>query len=89
MSEMSRIVSQKIDEALHPEQVYLFYRADETRDLSLGIPAADVAKCYIFRKNTSCSNLAEHHGKAIDYPLPQKFKLPQSKRTGWIQWRSG
>jgi hypothetical protein len=33
---MSRRVSQKVDEALHPEHVYLFYRSEAKGELSLG-----------------------------------------------------
>lgn len=83
MSEMSRIVSQKIDEALHPEQVYLFYRAEETRDLSLGYSSRGRREMLHIPEEYELLNLAEHHGKAIDYPLPQKFKLPQSEKD-WL-----
>ena len=36
MQELSGLVSQEIESALHPEHVYVFYRGDEKRDLTLG-----------------------------------------------------
>jgi hypothetical protein len=36
MQELSRLVSKEVESALHPEHVYVFYRGDERRDLTLG-----------------------------------------------------
>ena len=36
MPELSRLVSKEVESALHPERVYVFYRGDERRDLTLG-----------------------------------------------------
>src|SRR5262249_36132003 len=44
MSEMSRLVSQKVDEALHPGRIYLFYRGEDKRDLSLSYSTGGSSK---------------------------------------------
>src|SRR4030095_3784532 len=35
MPEMSKLISKKVDAALHPQRMYLFYREEERRDMSL------------------------------------------------------
>ncbi len=83
MSEMSRLVSQKVDEALHPEQIYLFYRTEETRDLSLGYSSRGRREELHIPEESELLGLAEQHGKALDYPLPHRFRLPQAE-TEWL-----
>jgi hypothetical protein len=41
---MSRLVSRKVESAYHPDRTYLFYRDQESRDLSLGYSSGGVSE---------------------------------------------
>lgn len=84
MSEMSRLVSQKVVEALHPERLYLFYREEDKRDLSLGYSSAGSGKELSVPEEYELLLVMEHHGKALDFPFPSKIKLPQ-RETDWLE----
>src|SRR5262245_24118190 len=82
-SEMSRMVSQKVDEALHPERLYLFYREEDNRDLSLSYSTGGSGEKLRIPEEYELLRVMEHHGTAIDFPLPQKIKLPRQE-TDWL-----
>ncbi len=80
MSEMSRLVSKKVDEALHPEHLYLFYRGGDDRDLSLGYSSMGRREELHIPEEHELLRLMENHGKALDFPIPPRMKLPQSEK---------
>jgi serine/threonine-protein kinase len=83
MSEMSRLVSQKVDEALHPERLYIFYREEDKRDLSLSYSTGGSGEKLRIPEEYELLRVMEHHGAAIDFPFPQKIKLPRQE-TDWL-----
>jgi len=83
MSEMSRLVSQKVDEALHPERIYLFYREEDKRDLSLSYSTGGSSKELNIPEEYELLRVMEHHGKPLDFPFPPKIKLPRQE-TDWL-----
>ncbi len=83
MSEMSRLVSQKVDEALHTERLYLFYREEDKRDLSLGYSTGGRSEEQHIPEEYELLRVMEHHGRAIDFPFPPKIKLPQHEKD-WL-----
>ncbi len=83
ISEMSRLVSRKVDEALHPERLYLFYREEESRDLSLSYSTGGGGEKLRIPEEYELLRAMERHGGAIDFPFPQKIKLPRQE-TDWL-----
>jgi hypothetical protein len=83
MSEMSRLVSRKVEEALHPERLFLFYRETDKRDLSLGYSTGGSSEERRIPEEYELLRIMEDHGRAVDFPLPPKIKLPQ-KETDWL-----
>ncbi|HEV7905966.1 MAG TPA: protein kinase, partial [Pyrinomonadaceae bacterium] len=85
--EMSKRVTERVTAALHPQQTFLFYREEGTRDLSLTYTSGG--------KTTSGQELKipeefrllrfmEDQGSAQEFPFPQKNNLPQSEKT-WLE----
>jgi len=83
MTEMSQLVSRKVDEALHPEQIWLFYRTGDAKDLSLGYSSRGRREELHVPEEYELLRLAEQHGKALDYPLAPKFQLPGDEQK-WL-----
>jgi hypothetical protein len=83
LSEMSRLVSQKVDEALHPERLYLFYREVDKRDLSLGYSTGGSGEELHIPEEYELLRVMEQHGRALDFPFPTKIKLPEHE-TDWL-----
>ena len=83
MSEMSQLVSRKVDEALHPERLYMFYREEDNRDLSLGYSTGGSREEPHIPEEYELLRVMEHHGRALDFPFPPKIKLPQ-RETDWL-----
>jgi hypothetical protein len=83
VNEMSRLVSQRVDAALHPERLYLFYRELERRDLSLGYSSGGSGEELRIPEEFELLRFIEYHGGALDFPFPQKTNLPQSEKA-WL-----
>jgi eukaryotic-like serine/threonine-protein kinase len=76
ISEMSRRVSQKVDEALHPEHVYLFYRSENKGELSLGYSTGGGPQNLSIPEDYELLRMIAQYGRAVEFPLPQKLKVP-------------
>ncbi len=83
MSEMSRLVSRKVDEALHPESIYLFYREEDTRDLSLSYSTSNSGEELHIPEEYELLRAMERHGKSLEFPFPPKLKLP-AEEMNWL-----
>jgi hypothetical protein len=83
ISEMSRLVSQKVDEALHPERLHLFYRAEDKGDLSLNYSTGGSGEDLRIPEEYALLRVMEHQGKALDFPFPPEIKLPQQEMD-WL-----
>jgi hypothetical protein len=83
VNEMSRLVSQRVDAALHPERLYLFYREFERRDLSLGYSSGGSGEELRIPEEFELLRFIEYQGGAVDFPFPQKINLPQSEKA-WL-----
>jgi hypothetical protein len=84
--EMSRRVTERVTAALHPEQTFLFYRAEGTRDLSLTYTSGGQTPTGLELKIPEEFRLLrfmEDQGSAQEFPFPQKNNLPQSEKT-WL-----
>jgi eukaryotic-like serine/threonine-protein kinase len=81
--DMSRLVSRKVESALHPERIYLFYRDEESRDLSLGYSTREVPEGLRIPEEFRLIRLMEGHVGAQDFPFPQKKNLPGGEEE-WL-----
>ncbi len=83
MAEMSRLVSKKVDSALHPERLYLFYREEDQRDLSLGYSSGGSSADLRIPQEFELLRFMEYQGRAQDFPFPQKTNLPGVEKD-WL-----
>src|ERR1043166_8438481 len=83
MPEMSRLVSQKVDSALHPARMYLFYREEDKRDLSLGYSSGGTDSELRIPQEFELLRFMEYQGRAQDFPFPQKTNLPAAEKD-WL-----
>ncbi len=83
MPEMSKLISKKVDAALHPERMYLFYREQEKRDMSLGYSSGGSTQELRIPQEFELLRFMEYHLGAQDFPFSQKTNLPQSEKE-WV-----
>ncbi len=83
MAEMSKLVSQKVDAALHPERMYLFYREEERRDLSLGYSSGGSTEGLHIPEEFELLRFMERQGGAQDFPFTHKINLPDGE-SNWL-----
>jgi hypothetical protein len=83
--EMSRMVSRKVESALHPERIYLFYREEESRDLSLRYSSRDASEGLRIPEEFRLLHLMKGQAAAQDFPFSQKNNLP----SGEEEWLAG
>ena len=83
MPEMSKLISKKVDVALHPERMYLFYREEEKRDMSLGYSSGGSMQELRIPQEFELLRFMEYHLGAQDFPFPQRTNLPHSEKE-WL-----
>ncbi|HEY0003972.1 MAG TPA: protein kinase [Pyrinomonadaceae bacterium] len=81
--EMSRRVTERVNTALHPEQIYLFYREEGQRDLSLSYTSGGTSQELKIPEEFQLLHFMELQGDAQDFPFPQRNNLPQSEKE-WL-----
>lgn len=84
--EMSRRVTERVTAALHPQQTFLFYREEGTRDFSLTYTsggATTTGQELKIPEEFRLLRFMEDQGSAQEFPFPQKNSLPQSEKT-WL-----
>jgi hypothetical protein len=85
MGEMSRRVSLEVERALHPEHIYLFYREQEHRELSLGYSSGGTSQQLRIPEGFHLLRFMEDQGCPQDFPFPHKTNLPQAEK----EWLAG
>ena len=83
LTEASRLVSGKIESALHPERLYLFYREGGRGDLSLSYTSGDEPRGAYVPESFQLLRLAELQGGALEFPFPPRVNLPQPEKD-WL-----
>ena len=84
IAEMSKCVSEQIDQAFHPECVCLFYREEHTRDLSLSHTSSELTVGLRIPEQFELLRFMEGAGGAQDFPLPERSGLPK-KELDWLK----
>ena len=83
LSELSRLVSQTVESALHPKRIYLFYREEEMADLSLGYSSAETSKALRIPEEFRLLHLMSGPAGAQEFPFTQKNNLPDIEKE-WL-----
>ena len=83
IAEMSKCVTEQIDQAFHPECVCLFYREEHTRDLSLSHTSSELTEGLRIPEQFELLRFMEGAG-AQDVPLPERSGLP-TKELDWLK----
>jgi len=84
IAEMSKCVTEQIDQAFHPECVCLFYREEHTRDLSLSHTSSELTEGLRIPEQFELPRFMERAGGAQDFPLPEESGLPE-KEKDWLK----
>ncbi len=83
LAEMARLVSQKVDAALHPERLYLFYREARQRDLSLSYASGEASHELRIPAEFELLRWLEYQGSAQPFPFPARTQLPPHEKQ-WL-----
>jgi len=83
MPELSRLVSKEVEAAMHPERVYVFYRGEEKRDLTLGYSSGGQSHDLRITEESELLRLMQRQRGAQDYPLPPHSGLPEDEEA-WL-----
>jgi hypothetical protein len=81
--EMARLVSQKVDAALHPERLYLFYREEGRRDLSLGYSSGGLSRDLHIPAEFELLRFLEYQGSALTFLSQPKPGCRYMRSSGW------
>ena len=83
MSEISRLVSHEIDSALHPHNIYAFYREEERRDLTLGYSSGGTSKVVHIPETSYLLRAMERLASVQEYPFSHEADLPPKEKE-WL-----
>jgi serine/threonine protein kinase len=83
MPELSRLVSKEVEEAMHPERLYVFYRGEEKHDLRLGYSSGGQSHDLRISEESELLRLMQLQRGAQDFPLPPHSGLPEHEEA-WL-----
>lgn len=81
LSEIARLVSQKVEAALHPRCLYVFYREEHTRDLMLGYSSGGHARNLSIAESARLLRLMEGQSSAQEYSSLASAGLPADEHA--------
>jgi len=83
MAEISKLVSNKIDSALHLTCLQVFYRKADSRDLTLGYSSGDASLGLQISDGSKLLRFMEGQESAQQYPFPQRQVLSRDEQA-WL-----
>lgn len=83
LAEISRLVSNEVEAALHPKHIYAFYREEEKRDLALGYSSGGSGQNLRIPGSYRLLRLMESEASAQEYPLAHNDLLPKDEKE-WL-----
>lgn len=83
MRDVSGLVSRKVDAALHPERMHLFYREKEKSGLSVGYSSGANSQELDIPEDFQLLHFVGLQGCALDFPFPPKNHLPANEKE-WL-----
>lgn len=84
MPEISALISRKLESALHPNSIYVFYRDEEERDLTLGYSSGGALRGLLIPENYKLLRLMEGEFSALDSQALGRRGLPAHEQT-WLK----
>ena len=83
MSEISKLVSDEIDAALHPRSIHAFYREEEHRDLTLAYSSAGSSHVVSIPDTSHLMRTIERVSGVQEYPFSHDDALP-AEEAEWL-----
>jgi eukaryotic-like serine/threonine-protein kinase len=83
ISDISKLVSDEIDAALHPRNIYAFYREEERRDLTLGYSSSGTSNVVSIPETSQLLRTIERASGVQEYPFSHDNSLP-AEEAGWL-----
>ena len=83
ISEISKLVSNEIDSALHPHNIYAFYREEERRDLTLGYSSGGTSQVVHIPERSYLLRTVERLASVQEYPFSHDADLPPKEKE-WL-----
>ena len=83
MSEISKLVSDEIDAALHPRSIHAFYREEEHRDLTLAYSSAGSSHVVSIPETSHFMRTIERVSGVQEYPFSHDDALP-AEEAQWL-----
>ena len=84
ISEISRLVSQEVESALHPRRLSVFYREKEKSDLTLGYSSGGGSSELRIAETSRILQIMEESRGPLGFPLPRGFDLPGPEQE-WLE----
>ena len=81
MADIAKLVSSKVDSALHPTRIYIFYRGTDTRDLALGYSSGGSSQRLTIPVESRLFRMMEGQQDAQQYPFPERSVLPLGEQA--------
>lgn len=82
VSEISKLISNQLELALHPKSLQVFYRKEEKQNLTLDYSLTGIVKTSSIEQNSELLKIMENQEKALDYPFDKD--LPKSEKD-WLE----
>ncbi|MFY9554071.1 MAG: protein kinase [Blastocatellia bacterium] len=83
MPEISKLVSDEIDAALHANRIYAFYRELEKRDLTLGYSSGGSLQAARIPETSQLLRTMESFANTREYPFSHDVELPTEEKE-WL-----
>ena len=83
MSEISKLVSNEIEAALHPRNIHAFYREEERHDLTLGYSSAGTSHVVSIPETSHLMRSIERVSGVQEYPFSHDTALP-AEEAEWL-----
>jgi len=83
ISDISKLVSDEIDAALHPRNIYAFYREEERRDLTLGYSSSGTSNVVSIPETSHLLRTIERISGVHEYPFSYGSGLP-AEEADWL-----
>ncbi|HKA18824.1 MAG TPA: serine/threonine-protein kinase [Blastocatellia bacterium] len=83
MSEISKLVSDEIEAALHPHSIHAFYREEEHRDLTLAYSSAGSSHVVSIPETSHLMRTIERVSGVQEYPFSHDDALP-AEEAEWL-----
>ena len=83
MSDISKLVSNEIDSALHPHSIYAFYREEQRRDLTLGYSSGGTSQIVHIPDTSYLVRTFERVSGVQDYPFSHDAEFPPKEKE-WL-----